>query len=174
MMKALSALLWLLLLAGCSAGSPEAGVKAISVADAFKSLVATGKYPDLDRTGTLLGIDTNKDGIRDDIARYLDTLNLDASERHAADKLAFAFHRILIVDLNDREARLGAAKLLGDGLDCLIFTKRSHRNKNLIVLDDQLEGYEFNTMKRTRVYLKFNQVLSGETFETDVSENACK
>lgn len=62
----------------------------------------SGNYPVLDRTDTLAGIDSNKNGVRDDIELYISSQNYDEQHKKTALQMAFVINSMITVDLNNK------------------------------------------------------------------------
>ena len=114
---------------------------------------------------TLLGIDTNNNGVRDDV------------ERKIYEKYPKKLHRALLMDgakalqrvttdFTDKESALNIENNLGNTSDCYIYLSRT--DKELDSYDFQyvkiLEDLTFNTKERIRKYLDYNIALSGGSY----------
>ncbi|MBA4266836.1 MAG: hypothetical protein C0453_17305, partial [Comamonadaceae bacterium] len=67
-------------------------------------LEAKSGLPVLDRTPMLGGIDSNGDGVREDIAEYIEHKYTDPAQRRAAMQVARAYQAMLLVDTGDAVA----------------------------------------------------------------------
>lgn len=133
-------------------------------------LEAQGVFPDLDKSGSLLGADDDADGVRDDVARLIAEKSLTSDQAAAAMQAAEAFQSTLTVDLEAPQAVTQAAIKIGRGIDCIY--------ERVAVVDDasnlvrRLEAVTFNTELRTRRYIDFNIAADGEVLKT-TTEGAC-
>lgn len=111
---------------------------------------------------TLAGIDSDADGIRDDVQRYI-ALSYQNSEktRAALSQSAFSMQGFLL-DANDKDASLTHALEDTSALDCLIY---------ILGIDGAMGAFGdlraevLNTPDRSRAYIKANQQLSGHNFQ---------
>jgi hypothetical protein len=121
-----------------------------------------GLPPDPGEAGkeTLEGIDSDGDGIRDDIQRYI-ALTYPGSQktRAALRQLTFALDKS-ILESPDEESALNNTELMHRATECLwyIHSDQSIKFKN------QLKAEYLNTLKRSRAYLAYDSKLSGHVF----------
>lgn len=110
---------WLGSIAACDAStgetafpvSPSAAASTAPVAppvltlkEQIAQLEKSGKVAVLDRSDSVLGPDTNKNGVRDDIDAYIGSLNLTPLQTKAALQDARAMQLTLAVDITDKTA----------------------------------------------------------------------
>jgi hypothetical protein len=123
-------------------------------------LESDGSIPRLDRRGTLRGLDSEPNGIRDDVELYIDTHfpQLAAPAR----QLAMALQSSLLVDLGDAEALGEVALQIARAVDCVARSGANIQNTpdDPDVIDD-LQAITANTEERIRAYLDFNAALDG-------------
>jgi len=91
---------------GSSAGSPSGstGTASPTLAQQIEALERKGGYPTLDRSSDIAGPDANKNGVRDDIEAWINTLSVTEPQRKALMQKAKALQQTLLVDLNDKVA----------------------------------------------------------------------
>lgn len=126
-----------------------------------------------DTSSTLLGVDANKNGIRDDIDAYIASSIPPALQAHVG-HMARSFSHFLEIDVGDKEevryavnshfsekrcAREEAKRLESRGI-----------NIDVSVISLELEKRTFNTKARYNLYMRVNQQASGMVFGT----NHCK
>ena len=116
--------------------------------------------PKLDRTPTLEGIDLDKNGIRDDIDKYIDDHFSELA--NPARQLARALQASLLVDRADPVALGQVAMQIARAVDCVDRSGFKIKNQpdDPDVLDD-LQAITANTRLRMIAYLLFNQALDG-------------
>ena len=109
---------------------------------------------------TLAGIDSDDDGIRDDIQRYI-ALNYPESgkTRAALRQFTLALNKA-ILESPDEESALYNTEFIHRASECLwyIFSEHSIQIKNI------LKAEYLNTMERSRAYLDYNHKLGGHVF----------
>ena len=86
-----------------AAGS-SSGTASPTLAQQIEALERKGGYPTLDRSSDIAGPDANKNGVRDDIEAWINTLSVTEPQRKALMQKAKALQQTLLVDLNDKVA----------------------------------------------------------------------
>lgn len=137
--------------------------------------VAKGLPPDPGEAGkaTLAGIDSDNDGVRDDVQRYI-ALTYPDSEKTRAALTQFAKNmQQAVLEANDKKASLRNINEQGRVLGCLIFIVGDIHVASQILKN--LESEVMNTVERRTAYDLFNDQLDGEVFDelADASESTC-
>jgi hypothetical protein len=111
---------------------------------------------------TLAGIDSDDDGIRDDIQRYI-ALNYPESEktRAALRQASFALQKA-ILESHDEESALYNTELEARASECIRYIHPDEGRK----IDNLLVAEFLNTLERSRAYLEYNSKLGGHVFGT--------
>lgn len=110
---------------------------------------------------TLLGIDSDNDGVRDDIQRYIHfTYSNEKKVRLALAQIARDFQRLL-PDAADPDLALENVKKLNNSRACLSYIKGGARIA--MKLDFALTAEILNTKARSFTYISFNNSLAGKT-----------
>lgn len=185
-MKLSHSILWAAaLLAGCGGGSgehrtaqtapitanpaPAASTAAQPASSAPPAVpvptLATLQAPDtLDRSSSLAGPDADRDGIRDDINKWIDGQAFSQPEKKAVDQLARTMQQTLLVNSNDKQEARGAADAVFVAVRCTrrAFEPGSSKPSQIV---KHLEAITANTKERTMQYIKYNAALSGMVFE---------
>jgi len=115
--------------------------------------------PDPGKEGkeTLLGIDTDGDGVRDDIQRYIYfTYPDDKKLRLGLTYYAIEFQGVL-KDANDREAAYDHANKMARHGECLYYLK----GRDSFDIIDLLLAEILNTRERSIAYIKYSDNLGG-------------
>ena len=115
--------------------------------------------PDPGKAGkeTLLGIDTDGDGVRDDIQRYIYlTYPDDKKLRLGLTYYAIEFQGVL-KDANDREAAYDHANKMARHGECLFYLK----GRESIDICRALRAKILNTRERSIAYIKYSDNLGG-------------
>ncbi len=137
--------------------------------------------PDEDKNNeTLLGLDFNHNGIRDDVERWIITHYANdpkypKTKTAIALQYAWASQRIL------ENPTMESKKYLDDALDCMYywanketdkymnnmsgFERGKFRRKLYVLNDPSLDDKIYNTKERIQEYFKFNAALSGNIFD---------
>lgn len=109
---------------------------------------------------TLEGIDSDQDGIRDDIQRYIALTYPDSSKTRAAlRQAAIALHRA-ILESPDEESALRNTELEARASECLWYI----HPESSIKMSDILMAEFLNTLERSKAYLEYDSKLSGHVF----------
>jgi hypothetical protein len=122
----------------------------------------SGLPPDPGEAGmaTLEGIDSDQDGIRDDIQRYIALTYPDSQKtRTALRQFALAFHKD-ILESPDEESALRNTEVEARASECLWYI----HSEDSIKMSDLLMAEFLNTMERSRAYLTYNAKLGGHVF----------
>lgn len=110
---------------------------------------------------TLLGIDSDNDGVRDDIQRYIYfTYPNEEKVRLALTQIAKNFQELL-PKASDPEISHANVKKLYCNRDCLYYIKGGVRNA--MNISRALKAEILNTKERSLAYLQFNNSLAGKT-----------
>lgn len=121
-----------------------------------------GLPPDPGEAGkeTLLGIDSDLDGVRDDIQRYIvltypDQHNL----QNALFQVSRTYQRMLDPDLISGTEQ-DVANQVSKDIECLYYVNEDNAHKVLL----SLRAETLNTYERSKKYLAYDKNLSGKTF----------
>ena len=118
--------------------------------------------PDLGEAGlvSLDGIDSDQDGVRDDVQRFIEVEEYDSEmTRKAVKKMAIVMQKEL-VNAYDKEVVLQLEPESSAAGDCLFYvTDGKSRNYR-----KRLEAKVYNTVERLRAWNKINSHCSGMTF----------
>ena len=121
----------------------------------YAQLENSGVVPKLDRSKTLGGIDSDNNGIRDDVDDYINNTYTKPDEKAAARQMARAYQNILLVDKNNLKAVYAVDKLIGDAINCAIDVA-----PNTGILND-IKAVTLNTKARVKEFFKYDDLLDG-------------
>lgn len=152
----------IIILGGCNSSSktgsanvPTPPIEKGKVADAVKELEKEGKYPVLDRSDTVLGVDNNKNGIRDDIEKYIDTMpNTTDDQKSALKQNAYAFNYILSPDVDVTKEEMATKAFDMDVVASNCLDKYYDNESQSWSIQKAIQAYTFNTKKRLEIYLQ--------------------
>ena len=147
-----------LLLLACTDNNDEiekqVEIQELSVANKIRKREDDGVIPKLNRDDTLAGEDNDKNGIRDDIDKYISEHYPEPQKSEAAIQLAKSFQEALLSDKSDMQKlkeidirSMRAVNCAGD-LD-------------MIGSVEELESLISNTKIRLLEYLKYSKALDG-------------
>jgi len=109
---------------------------------------------------TLEGIDSDLDGIRDDIQRYIGLTYPDSRKTRAAlRQFTLAFQKA-ILESPDEESALHNTEIEARASECLWHI----HSESSIKMSDSLMAEFLNTLERSRTYLEYNSKLGGHVF----------
>jgi hypothetical protein len=137
--------------------------------------------PDEDKNNeTLLGIDFNRNGIRDDVERWVIT-HYANDPKYPKTKTAIALQYAWASQKILENPTIESKKYLDDALDCMYywanketdkymnnmsgFERGKFRRKLYVLNDPNLDDKIYNTKERIQEYFKFNSALSGNIFD---------
>lgn len=128
-----------------------------------------GIPPDPGEAGkvTLEGIDSDNDGVRDDVQQWIG-INAYPTEsgRAALTQYAMAMQMMLLAE--DDESVVAAAYVANDALQCLNAVRGDQRDA--AELSDSLWAEQLNTIERSRKHIKSQSALSGKFFSFNIDE----
>ena len=127
--------------------------------------VVKGLPPDPGKAGkaTLAGIDSDNDGVRDDIQRYIVLNNLDSAKiRAALTRYAKAMQDEILSVEKGKSASIDATYTGNRAQECIWFTLGSIESGEDYRIS--LEKEMLNTPDRIATYKKYNVSLSGQSF----------
>lgn len=149
-----------LALTACGGGDgSDRGATPPSVpASASTSTSGTGSQPmtesiQWDMSVSIVGIDANRDGVRDDIERWIDLSGLPAAQQLALRRAAKAMQAVLAVDHSDAVATRAVAYSYRLARKCATDGLISSSILNA------LEGYMISTSARAAAYDRYQEIL---------------
>ena len=123
---------------------------------------------------TLLGIDTNRNGVRDDVERWIIKTYTNPKEQAMFMQSANAYQRVIV----DPSKVLETIKYIHNSLSCRGYL--IHNNTELLqkyeyqLATKELSKIQFNNIKRHMAYERYNGKLSGGVFSsTGYSKDKC-
>ena len=135
---------------------------------------AKSGLPILDRMPTLDGLDADGDGVREDIAEYIEHKYTDPAQRRAAMQVARAYQAMLLVDTRSPVALQLVSEQSFRAIACLRFAfPGDEALAQRISILDELEAMTTNTKERLKVYLAYNKARSGSV-STPPEGNTCE
>ena len=127
-------------------------------AKTIQELEDKGQIAVLDRSTSIKGPDTNNNNIRDDIDKYISSLNITLEQKKAVEQLARNMQDSLLVDVtNARELRRVSRKAML-AINCLSLTFTFPDKGNMIT---SIESKTANTKQRAMKYILYSNALSG-------------
>ncbi len=153
----------MVLFSGCSQSDESSTSNAAASSEVINGHTLPPE-PDPDvNNATLLGIDSNNNGVRDDVERWIFKTYKHPIVQAVAMQNARAFQIILVDPSKARET----VKLMHDQTDCEGYYKYQD-DKKLISRDKSLYTESrpiiINTRERSRAYYEYNQALSGGVY----------
>jgi len=124
-------------------------------------LEASGELPVLEREPTLGGIDTNANGVRDDIERYIEKKYAEPAQRKAAMQTARALQQMLLVN---KEDLVELDRVSANGFRAIVCLDDSFvgpDSPNSASVLDEVRAVTTNTKDRLKAYLAYNKARSG-------------
>ncbi|MGP1561936.1 MAG: hypothetical protein ACTTIC_07615 [Helicobacteraceae bacterium] len=119
----------------------------------------------LDRTDTIMGIDKNANGVRDDIENYIKANFTEPKKQKALMQYAKASQEALMMDPNNRDKAREIANKRGRMSDCV--WREFHTKENPMAAAEilnKIRAYTTNTEPRLKAYLAHDKALSGMVF----------
>jgi hypothetical protein len=145
--------------------TPEPPPVSAPVVQTIAELERQGKLPTLDRSADLRGPDTNNNGVRDDIDRWIDSQSYSTSQKNAAIQSARALQETLFVNLTDPVQLKNAHDNITKAVGCVRRQFSSAQSIDPSKVLKTLQKYTMNTEGRALTYIKFNEALNGSQTE---------
>lgn len=160
-------------ISGCKAKQEPGETKAnTKQANQMTGSAVLKNYPKLDKSDNITGTDTDKNGIRDDIDAYIDSLdNVTKEQRGMLRQSAYASNYILqpTFDMSNPKDIESKHALVNGAVRCSI--KLYGDNVTGDRLKDEIDAFIFNTPKRMEVYIKYEKAVDGKVWE--MMEGGC-
>ena len=125
---------------------------------------------------TLLGIDSNSNGVRDDVERYI-AARFQGFENAEIDRaVAMQYARATQIIIQEPERGRETMHYFDAAVDCsTYFDSRAKYSDEPILIDHYIFGKEFkniqfNTIKRVRAFGLYNSALSGGVYDATPSK----
>lgn len=124
-----------------------------------------GKLPTLDRSDSIAGPDTDRNGVRDDIDAYLMQRFPDVRQRAAAMQMAKAMQQAVLAGAgSSRDAIRDADRKINNAIHCLYTRFHGAEGTNTpSAVGDEIEAITSNTKPRLLAYLAYDKSLDGTT-----------
>jgi len=127
---------------------------------------------------TLLGVDVNHNGVRDDVERWIYKTYRNPIERGIFMQSARAYQKVIV----DPKRAHETTRYIDDAYSCEAYwTFKSQDNNESFKLDmyrdleKEISKIQFNTIKRHIAYQRFNAEFNGETFDSPkASKDKCQ
>lgn len=118
---------------------------------------------------TLAGIDSDGDGVRDDIQRHIALGYPDSARLRAAlVQQARAIQEMVLWAEDGAPSESKTAMALARSIDCLAYVAGPYDGKKM---SDKLQAAMLNTRERSQAYATLNVKLGGKTFERPSRDN---
>ena len=171
----------LLLLSSCSFAKDDTHLTLDSNTTAHKTpWVVDGHVlpPEPDpmvNNATLLGVDVNHNGVRDDVERWIYKTYKHPIERGIFMQSARAYNKVIV---NPKKAH-ETTKYIDDAYSCRIYwftkDKKLHDKYEYIYPSKKISKIQFNTLKRHMAYERYNSEFNGEVFNSPkASKEKCE
>jgi hypothetical protein len=145
--------------AGSSGQTPAPTPMALTVPQILQQLQAAGQLPTLDVTTTVAGTDSDKNGVRDDIDKFIAALPDTAGQKKALTQMAAAVESTMVVDTTNAVALSTTSMGLNQGTACVfqMYTANAAAKAYL------MEELTVNTPIRLHAYQLYNYARNGST-----------
>ncbi|GAX87968.1 hypothetical protein LNAT_P1265 [Lebetimonas natsushimae] len=163
-------------------------IKYIKPKDMYKLVVCNTLPPRVNEkinNQTLLGIDVNNNGIRDDIERWV--VKNYSKAKYSKVKIAIALQYAKAAQIIIKNPTYENSKYLDNAIDCQTYFESKKAKKLRLngyqfikfalkhdVITSKFRDIIFNTNKRLKQYFKYNEECSGHVFESNIDDpNVC-
>lgn len=150
---------------------PSSAPTTRTLAEQISDLESAGKLPKLDRSASVLGPDTNADGVRDDIAAYVSALPYTVIQKASLNQLAKSMRSELNANLSD-EAAMDATSLADTrAIHCIAIQFIGNPLTSEMV--DMMQSLIGNTKDRAKAVIAHSNARDGTTSSVPL-ENTCE
>lgn len=159
-------------LLGCNKPSSEPKEK---LSQKIEALEKSGKYPVLDRSPSIPGSDSNANGIRDDIDRFIALQRYSKRERAMVEQLARALQQSSVVGSKGASEAMSVTNATARAIGCLVNNESelTHgRNSTDLIKDYQ--ALTMNTKERTAAFLKYDGLVNGQVIDVPEGDTCDK
>ena len=147
-----------LLLSACTDNNDEiekqVEIQELSVANKIRKLEDDGNIPKLNKDNTLAGEDNDKNGIRDDIDKYIYKHYKEPKKHAAVLQVAKAMQKVMLVDKTNIDKVKEVDRIHNRAVHCLFSVFELNEVPNI-------EALTYNTKKRLLEDLKYSKTLDG-------------
>ena len=119
--------------------------------------------PKIGSMDSIAGIDTNNNGVRDDVDAFINTEYLVASQKAAALQLARVIQRELMVSKTDEAAIKLVSLAQSRAVKCIYLKFDSNSPIKPAAVVGNIEYLTANTKERKSAYLSFSKAVDGTT-----------
>lgn len=144
---------------GCAVACGGASPK-----EAVEKLEASGTTPKLDRSPSLAGVDSDANGVRDDVDQWILGRPVSEAQRSALFQTARALQKALTVDVTSDSALRALVTQQGAAVKCAV--------RRGLAADDMatIQALTANTKERALAYIKYNDALDGSVMESPAGD----
>lgn len=117
--------------------------------------------PSLDRTDTIGGVDTDKNGIRDDIDTYIKKTYPNYEQKKAVTQYARSLQASLLIDKDDEIAVKAATNAKAKAISCISMKVPDGKSPNGERVVREIVSITTNTKQRLLEYMALDKALDG-------------
>lgn len=156
---------------GKSSESPTTPPAERGMKEQLAALEKAGELPALDRSTDIVGLDTDRNGIRDDIDAYIVALPVSDAMKKATRQVARVQQKALTIDLNDQITLLALSDASMASTACMSQTaeaglpadQRNKASNDGYAITLKIEAITANTPERADRYMAYMRALHGTT-----------
>ncbi len=155
----------------CGGGTTTQPLSGSEVIQQLNDAEKQGLLPKLNRDNTIIGLDTNHNGVRDDIDAYIDSLSDSPEQKAALRQDARVINEAMTVDVKDQKALEAVSLKIERAVSCI---DRKYDDKTSSKKLKEIEAFMVNTKERFIAYQKYNMARSGSVSSSlPWSEDGC-
>ncbi len=140
------------------APSTPTPVKSASVREALTTMETGGATPALDRSATVAGPDTNSNGVRDDIDRFIDAKADGTAQKQSLRMTSKAMGAAMLSDVANSTALRTATDTLNMAIACIWKNYPADTAEKMVA---EVRKVTVNTRVRYDAYMKYNAAVAG-------------
>lgn len=140
--------------------TPSATTPSATIQETIRTLEISGKLPTLDRSASIVGPDTNANGVRDDVDAYIAAQGYTAPQLKAAQQSAKAQADIFLVDISNQGTLRSSDLSLQKSIKCLYLRFSDPIQAHTV--GKNIEKITVNTKVRVEAYIKYQIAMNGK------------
>lgn len=122
--------------------------------------VTSQPYPELDRTDTVQGIDANQNGIRDDIERFIGSLDITQEQKEKLFDYSRYVQKVMVKDAFTLTNTREFDQAMGASMLCALYTFEDRSEGRTYIR--QIMKFSANTYDRAKNYDSYNAMMNGK------------
>lgn len=117
------------------------------------------------------GIDTDGNGVRDDVDKYVASLPDTKAQQQALLQMSMSLQKEMTMSLKDKEALKTAHDAWGSALSCIYYSYHNHKISEKKI--EEIEDLTINTSERAGARKRFIDAINNYLVDANPEETGC-